>query len=45
MTAVRGLLADLPVGDLTVEEAGLDEAFLDLYRASGQTADGTGEGV
>ncbi|MEZ0090885.1 ABC transporter ATP-binding protein [Streptacidiphilus sp. EB129] len=30
--ALRGLLA-LPVTDLTVEEAGLDEAFLDLYRA------------
>ncbi|GAA3023169.1 ABC transporter ATP-binding protein [Kitasatospora albolonga] len=29
--ALRGLLA-LPVADLTVEEAGLDEAFLDLYR-------------
>ncbi|MER7671706.1 ABC transporter ATP-binding protein [Kitasatospora sp. NPDC096128] len=34
--AVRGLLADLPVADLTVEEAGLDEAFLDLYRSTGQ---------
>ncbi|MGW2250635.1 ABC transporter ATP-binding protein [Kitasatospora sp. NPDC001660] len=32
--AVRELLADLPVADLTVEEAGLDEAFLDLYRNS-----------
>jgi len=29
--ALRVLLA-LPVADLTVEEAGLDEAFLDLYR-------------
>ncbi|MGW6706312.1 ABC transporter ATP-binding protein [Streptomyces sp. NPDC054956] len=29
--ALRGLLA-LPVADVTVEEAGLDEAFLDLYR-------------
>ncbi|MEU4115284.1 ABC transporter ATP-binding protein [Kitasatospora sp. NPDC028055] len=26
------LLAELPVTDLSVEEAGLDEAFLDLYR-------------
>ncbi|WP_406209308.1 ABC transporter ATP-binding protein [Kitasatospora sp. NBC_01560] len=34
--AVRALLADLPVADLTIEEAGLDEAFLDLYRATGQ---------
>ncbi|MFJ9608724.1 ABC transporter ATP-binding protein [Kitasatospora sp. NPDC101176] len=34
VAAVRGLLAALPVADLTVEEAGLDEAFLDLYRAS-----------
>ncbi|MFH9353300.1 ABC transporter ATP-binding protein [Kitasatospora sp. NPDC017646] len=34
--AVRGLLAELPVADLTVEEAGLDEAFLDLYRTGGQ---------
>ncbi|MFJ8044166.1 ABC transporter ATP-binding protein [Kitasatospora sp. NPDC096147] len=31
LAALRGLLA-LPVTDLTVEEAGLDEAFLDLYR-------------
>lgn len=30
--ALRGLLT-LPVADLTVEEAGLEEAFLDLYRA------------
>ncbi|MFF3595417.1 ABC transporter ATP-binding protein [Kitasatospora indigofera] len=29
--ALRGLLA-LPVDDLAVEEAGLEEAFLDLYR-------------
>ncbi|MDH6133758.1 ABC-2 type transport system ATP-binding protein [Kitasatospora sp. MAA4] len=29
--ALRGLLS-LPVEDLTVEEAGLEEAFLDLYR-------------
>ncbi|MFG3223758.1 ABC transporter ATP-binding protein [Kitasatospora sp. NPDC048194] len=34
--AVRGLLAELPVADLTVEEAGLDEAFLDLYRSTDQ---------
>ncbi|MFD8081404.1 ABC transporter ATP-binding protein [Kitasatospora sp. NPDC059722] len=31
---VRELLGALPVADLTVEEAGLDEAFLDLYRNS-----------
>ncbi|WP_457032700.1 ABC transporter ATP-binding protein [Kitasatospora sp. P5_F3] len=31
LDALRGLLT-LPVADLTVEEAGLDEAFLDLYR-------------
>ncbi|MFC5905872.1 ABC transporter ATP-binding protein [Streptacidiphilus monticola] len=31
--ALRELLAALPVADLCVEEAGLDEAFLDLYRA------------
>ncbi|WP_441248875.1 ABC transporter ATP-binding protein [Kitasatospora sp. McL0602] len=31
VAALRGLLT-LPVADLTVEEAGLDEAFLDLYR-------------
>lgn len=36
VAAVRGLLTDLPVADLTVEEAGLDEAFLDLYRSSGE---------
>ncbi|MEV0537965.1 ABC transporter ATP-binding protein [Kitasatospora sp. NPDC050463] len=30
--ALRELLAALPVRDLSVEEAGLDEAFLDLYR-------------
>ncbi len=29
---LRTLLAQLPVADLSVEEAGLDEAFLDLYR-------------
>ncbi|MFE4515421.1 ABC transporter ATP-binding protein [Kitasatospora sp. NPDC056783] len=39
--AVRALLAELPVADLTVEEAGLDEAFLDLYRSVGAAdADG-----
>ncbi|OLZ62757.1 hypothetical protein AVW11_22280 [Streptomyces amritsarensis] len=32
--ALRGLLA-LRVADVTVEEAGLDEAFLDLYRDGG----------
>ncbi|WP_175439139.1 ABC transporter ATP-binding protein [Streptomyces vilmorinianum] len=32
IATLRGLLA-LPVVDITVEEAGLDEAFLDLYRA------------
>ncbi|MCX4781579.1 ABC transporter ATP-binding protein [Streptomyces sp. NBC_01264] len=31
--ALRGLL-ELAVADVTVEEAGLDEAFLDLYRES-----------
>jgi ABC-2 type transport system ATP-binding protein len=36
VTALRELLA-LPVADLTVEEAGLDEAFLDLYRTPGPT--------
>ncbi|MEU8619099.1 ABC transporter ATP-binding protein [Streptomyces sp. NPDC048623] len=29
---LRELLHSLPVTDITVEEAGLDEAFLDLYR-------------
>jgi ABC-2 type transport system ATP-binding protein len=38
VSALRGLLA-LPVADLTVEEAGLDEAFLDLYRAPQHTAE------
>ncbi|MFJ4674206.1 ABC transporter ATP-binding protein [Kitasatospora purpeofusca] len=42
--AVRGLLAALPVGDLTVEEAGLDEAFLDLYRTGGETPTAPGAG-
>ncbi|MFE7492261.1 ABC transporter ATP-binding protein [Kitasatospora sp. NPDC057541] len=37
--AVRELLAALPVGDLTVEEAGLDEAFLDLYRTREEPED------
>ncbi|MER5642432.1 ABC transporter ATP-binding protein [Kitasatospora sp. NPDC002227] len=32
VAALRGLLT-LPVADVVVEEAGLDEAFLDLYRA------------
>lgn len=35
VAAVRDLLAEHPVADLTVEEAGLDEAFLDLYRSVG----------
>jgi ABC-2 type transport system ATP-binding protein len=35
--ALRELLS-LPVADVTVEEVGLDEAFLDLYRTS-ETAD------
>ncbi|MEV7414528.1 ABC transporter ATP-binding protein [Streptomyces sp. NPDC089919] len=34
--ALRGLLA-LAVADVTVEEAGLDEAFLDLYRNGSPT--------
>lgn len=34
MATLRGLLT-LPVADLSVEEAGLEEAFLDLYRNSG----------
>jgi ABC-2 type transport system ATP-binding protein len=34
--ALRGLLA-LEVADVTVEEAGLDEAFLDLYRGDAAT--------
>ncbi|MFF8772980.1 ABC transporter ATP-binding protein [Kitasatospora sp. NPDC015120] len=47
VAAVRGLLAALPVGDLTVEEAGLDEAFLDLYRTGEEpaAAPGSGPGV
>nr|BFD88832.1 hypothetical protein KitaXyl93_01920 [Kitasatospora sp. Xyl93] len=43
VAAVRTLLADQPVADLTVEEAGLDEAFLDLYR-SGPAEDPGGAG-
>ncbi|MGA5820976.1 ABC transporter ATP-binding protein [Kitasatospora sp. NPDC094028] len=40
--SVRALLAEQPVADLTVEEAGLDEAFLDLYRSPESPApDGT----
>ncbi|MGW4897106.1 ABC transporter ATP-binding protein [Kitasatospora sp. NPDC004240] len=42
VTAVRELLAHLPVDDLTVEEAGLDEAFLDLYRTAGTSPDAPG---
>ncbi|MER7766636.1 ABC transporter ATP-binding protein [Kitasatospora sp. NPDC096140] len=42
--AVRTLLAELPVADLTVEEAGLDEAFLDLYRSEDDRGhDATGD--
>ncbi|MER6362819.1 ABC transporter ATP-binding protein [Kitasatospora sp. NPDC001527] len=48
VAAVRDLLAALPVGDLTVEEAGLDEAFLDLYRtgdgASPESGASSGDG-
>jgi ABC-2 type transport system ATP-binding protein len=44
VTALRGLLA-LPVTDLTVEEAGLDEAFLDLYRNAGTETHGTDTGT
>ncbi|MCX4690282.1 ABC transporter ATP-binding protein [Kitasatospora purpeofusca] len=44
VSAVRELLAALPVGDLTVEEAGLDEAFLDLYRTGGETSTEPGAG-
>ncbi|WP_055585621.1 ABC transporter ATP-binding protein [Peterkaempfera griseoplana] len=40
VSALRELLAALPVTDLTVEEAGLEEAFLDLYRA-GEAGPGT----
>ncbi|MFF4381386.1 ABC transporter ATP-binding protein [Kitasatospora sp. NPDC001547] len=44
VAAVRTLLADQPVADLTVEEAGLDEAFLDLYRSVGaEDPGGAGE--
>jgi ABC-2 type transport system ATP-binding protein len=38
VAALRGMLAALPVADLTVEEAGLDEAFLDLYRGTAPDA-------
>ncbi|MFE2106237.1 ABC transporter ATP-binding protein [Kitasatospora sp. NPDC059463] len=44
VAAVRDLLATLPVGDLTVEEAGLDEAFLDLYRTGEEPAAAPGGG-
>lgn len=36
---LRELLAALPVADLSVEEAGLDEAFLDLYRQDVEAAE------
>ncbi|WP_035792154.1 ABC transporter ATP-binding protein [Kitasatospora mediocidica] len=36
---LRELLATLPVVDLSVEEAGLDEAFLDLYRSPEQNVE------
>ncbi|GAA1227718.1 ABC transporter ATP-binding protein [Kitasatospora nipponensis] len=36
---LRELLAALPVADLSVEEAGLDEAFLDLYRQDVESAE------
>jgi ABC-2 type transport system ATP-binding protein len=42
VATLRGLLA-LPVADLTVEEAGLDEAFLDLYRTP-DVGSGSGSG-
>ncbi|MGK5733419.1 ABC transporter ATP-binding protein [Streptomyces sp. URMC 124] len=35
VAVLRGLL-ELPVRDVTVEEAGLDEAFLDFYREEGR---------
>ncbi|MEU3571814.1 ABC transporter ATP-binding protein [Kitasatospora sp. NPDC036755] len=43
--AVRTLLAEQPVADLTVEEAGLDEAFLDLYRSVGAEERGNDGGL
>ncbi|TDT97391.1 ABC-2 type transport system ATP-binding protein [Streptomyces sp. 846.5] len=42
VATLRELLA-LPVADLTVEEAGLDEAFLDLYRTPGSDSDSEDE--
>ncbi|MFF7444079.1 ABC transporter ATP-binding protein [Streptomyces sp. NPDC008122] len=42
ITATLRELLTLPVADITVEEAGLDEAFLDLYRDGGH--DRTAEG-
>ncbi|MDY0812552.1 ABC transporter ATP-binding protein [Kitasatospora purpeofusca] len=36
---LRALLAALPVADVSVEEAGLDEAFLDLYRQDVEAAE------
>ncbi|MCG6495223.1 ABC transporter ATP-binding protein [Kitasatospora sp. A2-31] len=39
VAGVRELLAALPVKDLSVEEAGLDEAFLDLYRQDAEAVE------
>ncbi|WP_035849920.1 ABC transporter ATP-binding protein [Kitasatospora azatica] len=39
VAGLRELLAALPVADLSVEEAGLDEAFLDLYRQDVEAAE------
>ncbi|MFH9352820.1 ABC transporter ATP-binding protein [Kitasatospora sp. NPDC017646] len=39
VTGLRELLAALPVADLSVEEAGLDEAFLDLYQQDVEAAE------
>ncbi|MFJ7910933.1 ABC transporter ATP-binding protein [Kitasatospora sp. NPDC096204] len=43
--AVRTLLAEQRVADLTVEEAGLDEAFLDFYRSVGDEERPNGGGL
>ncbi|MEU9126881.1 ABC transporter ATP-binding protein [Kitasatospora sp. NPDC048540] len=39
VAGLREVLAVLPVADLSVEEAGLDEAFLDLYRQDVEAAE------
>ncbi|MFD5464566.1 ABC transporter ATP-binding protein [Kitasatospora sp. NPDC127059] len=39
VAGLRELLVALPVADLSVEEAGLDEAFLDLYRQDVEAAE------